>query len=118
MSEREWKRRARPRTTCDQCGRDYTCTPDRCVTVLIDHPLEGETICVACATKIGITGCRHLHWGDRSTTIEYVLGTTKPPQGWKYKPTADAILRALSSGPYALPPTPAKPTRLDFELSL
>ncbi len=116
-TERPWKRRTLPPTTCDQCECDYAADAEQCVRVLVDHPLEGETICFRCASKIGITGCRFLHWGAKTWEIPYVLGTAPPPDGWPHpKPTPEEILRALSSSGYLRQPVPDSPARLDFAL--
>jgi hypothetical protein len=117
-NEGSWRRRTLPRTTCDQCKHAYADAPAHCVTVLVDHPLAGETICLRCATTIGITGCTYLHWSGKSWPIPYVLGTAPLPAGWPdAKPTAEEILRALSSSGYQRAPVPEPPTRLEFELS-
>lgn len=110
------KKRTRPRTTCDQCGRDYADEPERCVTVQLDRPYlvpQWETICLECVADLPITGCRRLRWAGTVRFIEFVLGTADPPPGWPHpRPADEEILRVLGSPGYLLPKIET-PKRID-----
>lgn len=106
-SERRWKRRTRPRSSCDECGRDYADDPGLCKTVIIaTHPLYSETICADCVLDLNITG------------YPTVLGTQTPPPGWPHpKPTAEQILEWLSNGGFRIPTeTPLARIKVQQEL--
>lgn len=105
--EPRWKRRSKPRSSCDQCGRDYADEPLLCRTVtLATHPLYSETICIDCVLGLNITG------------YPTVLGTGSPPPGWPHpKPTAEQILEWLANGGFRIP-TEAPLTRLNVQREL
>lgn len=114
MQIHAWKPRSEstPRTTCDQCGRDYAETPEDCVTVTVRTlPLFSETICRGCVPKLGITGCAYRD----GEPVESLLGTAAPPPGWRgRRTTIDEILDAISNGTYRLPKPAPEMGRLDL----
>lgn len=112
MATEAWKLRSAPRTTCDQCGRDYSDAPGECVTVtVLTHALYSETLCRACVPNLRITGCAFRD----GEPVESLLGTAIPPRGWSgRRTTIDEILDALSNGTYRLPKPPPEIRRLDI----
>jgi hypothetical protein len=118
-----WKRRTLPPTTCDQCERDYANEPELCVRVLVGDPLadalRGQTICIRCVNELSITGYRRLKWHGTSLVIQHVLGTEVRPKGSaSAKPTAQEILKALSSGGFLVQArTRPEPVEFDAELA-
>lgn len=123
LTDEPSQRRTLPPTTCDQCGRDYADEPGLCVRVLVGDPLadalRGQTICIHCVDELPITGYRRLKWHGTSLVIQHVLGTEVRPEGSaSAKPTAQEILKALSSSGFLVPaPTRPKPVGFDAELA-
>ena len=98
--------RTKPRTTCDQCGRDYAEDPESCVTILLQSDEHyNETVCVRCVGGLGYTGCIY----RRGEPTEYILGRAAPPAEWSAtRVEAEELLCALSSIGYMKPPRPSE----------